>query len=193
MPKKKNSEEINALFRQTQSIVDNFLENKSNLSKVELFAEKIHKTIKKGGKVISCGNGGSMCDAMHFAEELTGRFKKKRNPLPALSISDASHITCVGNDYGFEYIFSRYIEGLGQKGDILLGLSTSGNSENIIQAVQVAKKKKMETFCLLGRDGGKLKNLSDNCIIIPSTESARIQEMHIKIIHIVIEILENWY
>ena len=193
MSSQKNSKKIQSLFQQSRTLLDDFMQNDTNLAKVQLFAEKMHKTIKRGNKIISCGNGGSMCDAMHFAEELTGRFKKERNPLPAVSISDASHITCVANDYGFEYVFSRYIEGLGQKGDLLLAISTSGNSENIIQAVKVAQKKKMEIFCLLGKDGGKLKNLSNNSIIIPAKESARIQEMHIKIIHIAIEILENWY
>ena len=186
-------EKINSLFLQSKSVLADFIKKEANLSKVLLLAQEIYQTIKRGNKVISCGNGGSMCDAMHFAEELTGRFKEERNSLSALSISDASHITCVGNDYGFEYIFSRYIEGLGQKGDMLLALSTSGNSENIIQAIKVAKEKNIETFCLLGKDGGKLKDIANNSIIIPSTESARVQEMHIKIIHIAIEILEDLY
>ena len=193
MSLQKNNKKIQNLFQQSRTLLDDFMQNDANLAKVQLFAEKMHETIKRGNKIISCGNGGSMCDAMHFAEELTGRFKKERNPLPAVSISDASHITCVANDYGFEYVFSRYIEGLGQKGDLLLAISTSGNSENIIQAIKVAKEKNIETFCLLGKDGGKLKDIANNSIIIPSTESARVQEMHIKIIHIAIEILENWY
>ena len=193
MSSQKNSKKIQSLFQQSRTLLDDFMQNDTNLAKVQLFAEKMHKTIKRGNKIISCGNGGSMCDAMHFAEELTGRFKKERNPLPAVSISDASHITCVANDYGFEYVFSRYIEGLGQEGDMLLALSTSGNSENIIQAAKVAKEKNIETFCLLGKEGGKLKNIANNSIIIPAKESARIQEMHIKIIHIAIEILEDLY
>ena len=135
MSLQKNNKKIQNLFQQSRTLLDDFMQNDANLAKVQLFAEKMHETIKRGNKIISCGNGGSMCDAMHFAEELTGRFKKERNPLPAVSISDASHITCVANDYGFEYVFFRYIEGLGRKGDLLLA-ATSGNSENIIQKVK---------------------------------------------------------
>ena len=126
MSLQKNNKKIQNLFQQSRTLLDDFMQNDANLAKVQLFAEKMHETIKRGNKIISCGNGGSMCDAMHFAEELTGRFKKERNPLPAVSISDASHITCVANDYGFEYVFSRYIEGLGQKGDLILALSFAG-------------------------------------------------------------------
>ena len=122
MSSQKNSKKIQSLFQQSRTLLDDFMQNDTNLAKVQLFAEKMHKTIKRGNKIISCGNGGSMCDAMHFAEELTGRFKKERNPLPAVSISDASHITCVANDYGFEYVFSRATK----KRDLLLALSFAG-------------------------------------------------------------------
>jgi D-sedoheptulose 7-phosphate isomerase len=128
---------------------------------------------------------------MHFAEEFTGRYKKDRRPLGALALGDPSHTTCVSNDYGFKHVFARQLEGLGRSGDILVGLSTSGNSENVIRAFETAKNKGISTVGLLGRDGGKLKNMADLSIIIPAQTSDRIQEMHIKIIHIVIETVER--
>lgn len=140
--------------------------------------------LQKGNKIISCGNGGSMCDAMHFAEELSGRFRDNRKGLAAVSISDPSHITCVGNDYGFDYIFSRYLEALGQEGDILLGISTSGNSKNVILAVEKAKELGIKTIVLTGKSGGKLADLAELEIRAPFSQYAdRAQEIHIKIIH----------
>lgn len=148
--------------------------------------------IMSGNKIISCGNGGSHCDAMHFAEELSGRFRKDRKALPALAISDPSHITCVGNDYGFEFIFSRYVEALGNKGDILLAISTSGNSPNVLNAAKAAKEKGMTVVALSGKDGGKLKANADCNIIVGHDGFAdRIQEVHIKIIHILILLIEK--
>jgi D-sedoheptulose 7-phosphate isomerase len=128
---------------------------------------------------------------MHFAEELTGRYRKDRKPLGALALGDASHVTCVSNDYGFQYIFSRQIEGLARPGDALVGLSTSGNSENVVQAFLAAKAKGVKTIALLGKDGGKLKGMADLAIVIPAQTSDRIQEMHIKLIHTVIETVER--
>jgi D-sedoheptulose 7-phosphate isomerase len=178
-------------FKEAQNCLDRFIASSKNMESVLFLSEKIAETIMNGNKIISCGNGGSMCDAMHFAEELTGRFRSERIPLPALSISDPSHITCVGNDYGFASVFSRYIEGVGVKGDLLLTISTSGNSPNLLQAIQSAKKKEIFSFSLLGKDGGKMKALTNNSIIAPGNTSDRIQEIHIKIIHIVIETVEN--
>ncbi len=178
-------------FTEAQDVLTHFLTDDQNLEKVRLFSEKIANTIKNGHKVISCGNGGSMCDAMHFAEELTGRFRNDRIALPAIAISDPSHITCTGNDYGFESIFSRYIEGVGQAGDLLLGISTSGNSPNIIKAVKSAHEKGLFTVALLGKDGGQIKEMVDLPIIVPAQTSDRIQEIHIKIIHIAIEATEK--
>lgn len=150
------------------------------------------RSIKQGGKIISCGNGGSMCDAMHFAEELCGRFRNNRKPLPALSISDPAYLTCTANDYGFEFVFSRFIEGLGNQGDILLCISTSGNSSNIIQAAYAARNKKMKVIALTGKDGGYLKNLCDVEIRAPFSEFAdRAQEIHIKLIHCFILLIEK--
>ena len=182
---------IQAAFEGARSVLDSFISNNANLAAVDRFSQLVATAMDKGNKVITCGNGGSMCDAMHFSEELTGRFRADRKSLPAIAIADASHITCTGNDFGFDAIFSRYVEGLGEKGDVLLGISTSGNSPNIINAVNSAKEKGMTTVSLLGKDGGKLKDLVDLPIIVPADTSDRIQEVHIKIIHIVIEMTEK--
>ena len=148
--------------------------------------------ISNNHKIISCGNGGSHCDAMHFAEELTGRYRDNRRALPAIAISDVSHISCVSNDFGFEYVFSRFVEGLGQEGDVLLGLSTSGNSANIIRAVEAAKAKGMKVVIMSGKDGGKLAGLADVEIRVPHFGYAdRIQEIHIKVIHIFMLLIEK--
>ena len=149
------------------------------------------ESYKNNGRIFSCGNGGSMCDAMHFAEELTGRFRKERAPLPAMAINDASHLTCVSNDYGYDFIFSRYLEAWGNSGDILLAISTSGNSPNVILAVEAAKKKGMKVVGLLGKGGGKLSSMCNTSIIVDSMISDRIQEIHIKCIHIFIEGIER--
>ncbi|TSJ39096.1 D-sedoheptulose 7-phosphate isomerase [Fluviicola chungangensis] len=148
--------------------------------------------IRSGGKIISCGNGGSMCDAMHFAEELTGRYRDDRKAIPALSISDPSHISCVGNDYGYDFIFSRYLEAIGQHGDVLLAISTSGNSKNVLRAIEVAKAKGMKIVGLTGKDGGKMAGLCDVEIRAPHSDYAdRAQEIHIKVIHTLIDFIEH--
>ena len=173
-------------------VLHTFLSNSANIEKIEDAAKRIAASIQAGGKVISCGNGGSHCDAMHFAEELTGRYRENRKALPAICISDTSHISCVGNDYGFEFIFSRYIEALGNKGDVLLAISTSGNSANVIRAAQAAKDKGMIVIILSGKDGGKLATLADVEIRVAHQGFAdRIQEVHIKIIHILILLIEK--
>lgn len=148
--------------------------------------------IKNKGKIISCGNGGSMCDAMHFAEELTGRYRDDRPALPAISISDPSHISCVANDYGYEFVFSRYLEAVGQKGDVLLAISTSGNSKNVLNAIAVAKEKGMKVVGLTGKDGGKMATVCDVEIRAPHSPYAdRAQEIHIKCIHSLIDFIER--
>lgn len=177
---------------EAQSVLKAFVENDANIEAIELAASIMAKSIKKGGKIMSCGNGGSMCDAMHFAEELSGRFRNDRKALPALSISDPSHISCVGNDYGYDYIFSRYVEGLGNENDVLLGISTSGNSANVINAIKAAKDKGMKVIGLTGKDGGAMKDLCDVEIRAPKSEYAdRAQEIHIKVIHNLIELIEH--
>ncbi|MCL4128523.1 UNVERIFIED_CONTAM: hypothetical protein GTU68_052874 [Idotea baltica] len=148
--------------------------------------------IKEGGKIFSCGNGGSHCDAMHFAEELTGRYRENRKALPAIAISDASHMSCVSNDFGYDFIFSRFIEGLGKPGDVMLGISTSGNSKNVLRAAEIAKQKKMVVVALTGNNGGELSELADVEIRVPHMGYAdRIQEIHIKVIHILINLIEK--
>jgi D-sedoheptulose 7-phosphate isomerase len=175
--------EIKKQFEEAQLILSQF-QNTENFEKIETAIEMMCTALKAGNKIISCGNGGSMCDAMHFAEELSGRFRTNRIGLAAVSISDPSHISCVANDFGYDFVFSRYIEALGQSGDVLLGISTSGSSKNVILAVEEAKKKGMKTLVLTGKDGGKLAGLADLEIRAPYSEFAdRAQEIHIKIIH----------
>lgn len=178
-------------FSEALETLQSFIES-NPFVKIELAIDWMSQSIANGNKIISCGNGGSMSDAMHFAEELSGRYRNNRPSLAAISISDPTHITCVANDYGFDYIFSRFIEGLGNEGDILLGISTSGNSQNVINAVEKAKEKGMKTIVLTGKDGGKLSQLADIEIRAPYSEFAdRAQEIHIKIIHAMIGGIEE--
>lgn len=178
-------------LREAERVLSDFLANQENILKCSQFSDLLIETFKGGHNVFSCGNGGSHCDAMHFAEELTGRYRKERRPLGALALGDPSHVTCVSNDYGFEHIFSRQLAGLGRAGDLLIGLSTSGNSMNVIQAFETAKKIGIKTIALLGKDGGKLKTMADIAIVVPAQTSDRIQEIHIKLIHIAIENVER--
>ena len=175
-----------------QKTLDDFLNQSQQLSNIETAVEIMVDSLKQEGKVMSCGNGGSHCDAMHFAEELSGKFREERPAVAAMALSDVSHITCVGNDYGFDFVFSRAIEALGRKGDILLAISTSGNSKNILEACKAARAKGMKIIALTGKDGGKLGQECDVEIRIPHNGYAdRIQEIHIKIIHIFILLIEK--
>ncbi len=178
-------------FLTAQTVLNDFCQNEENFKLIETIAAEFATAFKYKNKLLICGNGGSNCDAMHFAEEFTGQFRKKRKALPVISLSDSSHITCVGNDYGFEYIFSRGVEALGQTGDWLICLSTSGNSANIIQAVQQAKLMNIKTFALLGKEGGKLKGVCDYELIIKAQTSDRVQELHMLILHVLIEGVER--
>lgn len=179
-------------FEEAKKALEQFLQNDNNFLAIEKAGKMMVKAIQSGNKILSCGNGGSMADAMHFAEELTGLFRDERPAIPAISISDPSHITCAANDYGFESIFSRYIEGIGNNGDILLAISTSGNSKNVIKAAKTANKKGMKIVSLTGKDGGKLAGISDVEIRAPfSKYSDRTQEIHIKIIHSLIHFIES--
>ena len=168
-----------------------FVENEENIEKTEKIAQELAQAYKNGKKSLIAGNGGSNCDAMHFAEEFTGRFRNNRKALPSISISDSSHITCVGNDYGFDFIFAKGVEAFGQEGDFFFGISTSGNSKNIIEAVKSAKERNLKTVALLGKDGGKLKGVCDYEFVIPGETSDRIQEVHMMILHIIIEGVER--
>ena len=173
-------------------VLDQFLNDDANLEKITRAAELLAESFKTGGKVLSCGNGGSHCDAMHFAEELTGRYRENRPAYPAIAISDPSHLSCVSNDFGYDFVFSRYVEGLGQSGDVLLGISTSGNSANVLKALEAARQKGMRTIILSGKDGGKMSGLADIEIRVPHFGYAdRIQEIHIKVIHILMGLVEQ--
>jgi len=178
-------------FLQAKEILDKFLQDDINFLNISRAGELMVQAVKDRHKLISCGNGGSMCDAMHFAEELSGLYRDKRESIPAIAISDASHITCAANDFGFENVFSRFIEAIGQSGDVLLAISTSGNSPNIIQAALTARKKGIGVIALTGKNGGKLSEICDVEIRAPySKYSDRTQEIHIKIIHSLINYIE---
>jgi D-sedoheptulose 7-phosphate isomerase len=188
----KTNETIAQHFSDAAAVLAAFVADASNIERVERGGLLMAEAIRNGGKIISCGNGGSMCDAMHFAEELSGRYRDNRRALPAVSISDPSHISCVGNDYGYEYVFSRYVEALGRPGDVLLAISTSGNSGNVIRAAEAAKTLGMTVIGLTGKDGGKLAPLCDVEIRVPWNGYAdRIQEIHIKVIHTFIDTIER--
>ena len=187
-----NKNIIHQNFAEATDILAQFVSDKKNFTAIEKAGELLVAAFEKNNKVISCGNGGSMCDAMHFAEELSGRFREDRKALPALSISDPSHISCAANDYGYDFVFSRYIEAVGQKGDVLLAISTSGNSKNVINAIDAAKKKGMKVIGLTGKDGGKMASLCDVEIRAPFSKFAdRAQEIHIKVIHSLIHFVEE--
>jgi D-sedoheptulose 7-phosphate isomerase len=183
---------ILAELTQAQEVLTAFLSEEKNIAAIEYAANTMAEAISHGGKILSCGNGGSMCDAMHFAEELTGRYRNERRALPAIAISDPSHMSCVSNDYGYDHIFSRYLEALGNRGDVLLAISTSGNSGNVLKAAEAAKAKGMKVVGLTGKDGGKLALLCDVEVRVPHLGYAdRVQEIHIKVIHILILLLEQ--
>ena len=174
-------------------VLNRFLDDEANINAIDAAAKLLADTFKQGKKVLSAGNGGSHCDAMHFAEELTGRFRENRPGYPAIAISDPSHLSCVSNDFGYEYVFSRYVEAVGSEGDVLLGISTSGNSGNIIKAVDAARAKGMKVILLSGKDGGKMADMADVEIRVPHFGYAdRIQEVHIKAIHIMIQLVEKY-
>lgn len=183
---------IKEQFLEAQNVLENFIQDESNFQKIEAAGDLMAEAIKAGGKIISCGNGGSMSDAMHFAEELTGRYRDNRRSLPAIAISDAGFLTCAGNDFGYDFVFSRFVEGMGNDGDVLLAISTSGNSANAINAAKVAKEKGVKVVGLTGKDGGKLADLCDVEIRVPHMGYAdRIQEIHIKVIHCFIGLIES--
>jgi D-sedoheptulose 7-phosphate isomerase len=184
-------EYIKNQFNEATKVLAQF-STEENFYKIESAGKLMVEALKSGNKIISCGNGGSMCDAMHFAEELSGRYRDDRPALAAVSISDPSHISCVGNDYGYDYIFSRYIEGLGRKGDVILAISTSGNSKNVLNAIAAAKQKGIKVVGLTGKDGGKMALECDVEIRAPKSEYAdRAQEIHIKVIHCLIDYIEK--
>ncbi len=179
-------------LNEAAQVLQAFIADPQNLLAIEAAATMIADSFRQEGKVLSCGNGGSHCDAMHFAEELTGRYRENRPGYAGIAISDPSHLSCVSNDFGYEFVFSRYVEAVGRSGDVLLGISTSGNSGNILRAIEVAKSKGIKTIALTGKDGGKMAGLADVEIRVPHFGYAdRIQEVHIKIIHLLIQLIEK--
>jgi len=183
-------EDIRAAFDEARATLDAFLAG--GLEDVARFAEAATRTLTNGGKLLVCGNGGSMCDAMHFAEEWTGRFRETRAAQPAIAFSDPAQLTCIANDFGYDQVFARLVEALGRPGDLLVALSTSGNSTNVLQATRAAKERGVSTVGLSGMGGGALRDLVDVAIVVPRAKTSdRIQEIHIKILHAVIEAVEK--
>jgi D-sedoheptulose 7-phosphate isomerase len=186
-------ETIVSSLKQAQQALDNLLANQTSLDAIAQAAKVMADSFKAGGRVVSCGNGGSMCDAMHFAEEMSGRYRLDRKGLPAQSVSDPGHLSCVGNDYGYDFVFSRYVESHLKAGDILLGISTSGKSGNVIKAAQAAREMGCKVITLTGKAGSALGQLADVDIACEGTSgfADRVQELHIKVIHILIELVER--
>jgi D-sedoheptulose 7-phosphate isomerase len=183
---------IRAELTEARTVLDRFLTDPAHLARIAEAAEQFSQSLRNGGKILTCGNGGSLCDAQHFAEELSGRYRQDRRALAAIALTEASHMTCVANDYGFEFVFSRFVEALGRPGDVLLAISTSGNSPNVLRAAEAAKAAGMLVVSLTGKDGGQLAGLSDVEIRVPHFGFAdRIQEIHIKVIHILILLIEK--
>jgi D-sedoheptulose 7-phosphate isomerase len=187
-------ETIKTSLKEARSALDRLLSDQATLSHIESAGKMLIETFESGGHVFSCGNGGSMCDAMHFAEELTGRYRKDRKPYAAVAISDPSHLTCAANDFGYDHIFSRYLEGHGKRGDALIAISTSGTSPNVLNAATIARVNDIKVIGLTGRLGSQLADLSDICICTPAGAFAdRVQELHIKVLHILIELAERYF
>jgi D-sedoheptulose 7-phosphate isomerase len=182
---------LSASLAEAQQALGEFISDPATLVTMQAMAESMTRCFQSGGKILACGNGGSMTDAMHFAEEFSGRFRENRDPFPAFALSDPAHLTCVANDFGFEYIFSRQVHALGKPGDILLVLSTSGNSPNVVRAAEMARKKSVIVMGLLGKGGGLLAPLCDIQLHAPGPGSDRIQELHMLALHIVIEAVEE--
>jgi D-sedoheptulose 7-phosphate isomerase len=186
------SDAIKKHFQEALSVLTQFANDEASINKVKEAGDLMVQSLRNGGKIVSCGNGGSMCDAMHFAEELTGRYRDDRPSIAAISISDPSHMSCVGNDYGYQFVFSRFLQGMGREGDVLLAISTSGNSGNVIEAAKTAREKGIKVIGLTGKDGGKLAPLCDVEVRVPWMGYAdRVQEIHIKVIHSLIDHIEK--
>lgn len=183
---------VRAELEEARTVLDRFLAAPDNLARIEQAARLMAASLQAGGKILSCGNGGSLCDAQHFAEELTGRYRQDRPALAAIALTEASHLSCVANDYGYEFVFSRYVQALGRPGDVLLAISTSGNSPNVLRAAEAARQAGVQVVSLTGKDGGQLAALSDVEIRAPHFGYAdRVQEIHIKVIHTLILLIEK--
>jgi D-sedoheptulose 7-phosphate isomerase len=184
--------QVRGTLEEAQAALQALLADDKTIGAIAAAGQLLLTTFKQGGRVFSCGNGGSMCDAMHFAEELSGRYRLDRAGLPALSISDPGHLSCVGNDYGYEFVFSRFLEAHAKPGDCLLAISTSGKSQNVLTAAAAVKKLGMTVIGLMGRADSPLGQITDIVIATPGGAFAdRVQELHIKTIHILIELVER--
>jgi D-sedoheptulose 7-phosphate isomerase len=184
--------QIRDSLNEAKAALEALLANERTLDAIARAAELLIDTFRAGGRVYACGNGGSMSDAMHFAEELTGRYRENRPGLPALAISDAGHLTCVANDFGYEQVFARFLESHARAGDCLFAISTSGTSANVVNAAQTARARGAKVIALTGKPGSKLEALADICVCTPGGRYAdRAQELHIKVIHILIELIEQ--
>ena len=183
---------VKAALTDAQNALAALIENEAMLETIAQAAHVIAQSQRQGGAVYSCGNGGSLCDAMHFAEEMTGRYRQDRKPYRAAAISDVSHMACVGNDYGYEHVFSRWIEAMGTVKDVLIAITTSGTSKNIVAAAKAAKAKGVTVVALTGKSGSPITELADIAVVTPAGRWAdRVQELHIKVIHILIELIER--
>lgn len=183
---------VKSALTEAQSALAALIENEATLESIAQAAHAIAESQRQGGAVYSCGNGGSLCDAMHFAEEMTGRYRQNRKPYRAAAISDVSHMACVGNDYGYEHVFSRWIEAMGTEKDVLVAITTSGTSKNIVAAAKAAKAKGMTVVALTGKAGSPITDEADIAVVTPAGRWAdRVQELHIKVIHILIELIER--
>jgi len=192
MPDASLSALVRAELTEARIVLDRFLADESNFISIAAAAELMANSLNASGKILSCGNGGSLCDAQHFAEELTGRYRQNRAPLAAIALTEASHMSCVANDYGYDHVFSRFVQALGRPGDVLLAISTSGNSPNVLLAAQAAQAAGMKVVALTGKDGGQLAAHCDVEIRAPHSGYAdRVQEIHIKAIHILILLIEK--
>lgn len=186
------TETIKAALMEAQTALEALIANDEAIAAVDCASKAMAQAISSGHKILSCGNGGSLCDSMHFAEEMTGRFRQDRPGFAAIAIADASHMSCVGNDYGYEEVFARYVSAVGQKGDVLLAITTSGTSKNVLKAVATAKEKGMIVVGLTGKQESPLAKEADIAIVTPAGRWAdRVQELHIKCIHIMIEQVER--
>lgn len=187
-----NQQLIVSALNEAKRGLEALLSDPIQIKRIEQAADVMISALKKDGKILSCGNGGSLCDAMHFAEELSGRYRLNRAPIAAMALADPSHMSCVGNDYGYDLVFSRFVGAIGKKGDVLLGISTSGTSKNIVLAAQAAKERGMKVVVLTGKANTPLENIADVTVVTPAGRFAdRVQELHIKVIHILIELIEK--
>jgi len=185
------SSTLRQMFGEARQLVEWLEKDEAAQETIGAMAAEMCAVLRSGGRLLSCGNGGSLCDAMHFAEELSGRYRDDRPALSALALTDAGHMSCVANDYGYEQVFARGVQAQGREGDILLGFTTSGNSPNVLAAMTAARERELRVFGLLGKGGGEAAALCDRSLIVPATDTGRIQEVHIKVVHALIELVER--